>query len=449
MSSLLDEAASLFHEDMIRLVDRLPTSAVECRRVRDLQLLENSEITDEHLKIIQYCPHLETVVFQSVPTLSDRTLVMLAASALNLQSIDITDCQLVTDVGLLELTNKSLPLQKVVLNGAQGCRDPSISALAKACPHLVELELCRLPMLSPLSIRDVFSFSRKLRSLRLGHCPLLSDKAFPSSLGPNLIIEDDEKPLPPRPTTWLDELPPLILRHTAENLRVLDLAFCKITDDAVHGIVAHAPKIQTLVLNGCSALTDQAIDSICLLGDSLDIVLLAQVSNITDAGIIKLSRSCTNLRCVDVSFCRNLTDMSVFELAALNSIRRLAAVRVKLTDLAIFALAEHSTGLERLQLSYCDKISLEAIHLLLNKLARLEELKLTGVKALKRKGVARFSDAPPPATDEAQQSMYRVFTGQNIDGLRRFLDKEESRRRESEAKNIPFISRSDDKLDLY
>ena len=33
--------------------------------------------------------------------------------------------------------------------------------------------------------------------------------------------------------------------------------------------------------------------------------------------------------------------------------------------------------------------------------------------------------------------------------LRRFLDKEDLRRRDAEAQNVPFVPRSDDKLDLY
>lgn len=141
---------------------------------------------------------------------------------------------------------------------------------------------------------------RKLRTIRLAHCPLLTDKAFPSSLGYELPA-DGEKPLPHRPITWLEELPPLILRHTAENLRVLDLTACKITDDALAGIVTHAPKIQTLILSGCSQLTDKALMSICQLGEHLDVLMLAHVPKITDRGVVKLARSCPNLRCVDVA----------------------------------------------------------------------------------------------------------------------------------------------------
>ena len=228
---------------------------------------------------------------------------------------------------------------------------------------------------------------------------------------------DGEKPLPHRPTTWLEQLPPLILRHTADNLRVLDLTSCKITDDAIEGIVVHAPKIQTLMLSGCTLLTDKALESICKLGDHLDVLMLAHVSNITDKAVVKLTRSCVNLRCIDIAckshsmlfnahlltlickVCRNLSDMSVFELAELRSLRRLSLVRVhKLTDMAIFALAEHAVGLERLHLSYCDHISLDAVHLLLQKLDGLRHLTATGIPSMRRKGVQRFSESTSPVS---------------------------------------------------
>lgn len=231
------------------------------------------------------------------------------------------------------------------------------------------------------------------------------------------LDENGEKPLPPRPTTWLDELPPLILRHSAENLRVLDIAYCNITDQAIEGIVAHAPKLQTLNLTGCSALSDRALASIASIGETLDVLLLGHVSGISDGGIVKVIRACYNLRWVDVAcafqsilpsiehfihrctlptVCRNLTDMAVFEIAGLHGLRRLSLIRVhKLTDMAVYALAEHASGLERLFLSYCDKISLSALHLMLRRLDRLDHLSATGLPSLKRKGIDRFSDAAP------------------------------------------------------
>ncbi|KAJ7507979.1 hypothetical protein B0H11DRAFT_153700 [Mycena galericulata] len=449
-----------FHEDMItlRIVDRLPT-ADEYRRVRHLvlQQADSQPITDDDLAtVLAECPHLETVVLSAVPSTTDRTIVLLAENASNLQGIDLSGCQQVTDVGVFELAAKSLPLQWIQLNGLVGLTDPSITALVKTCSRLVELELTDLPLLSAISVRDIFVFSRKLRTLRLARCPLLTDKAFPAvsvsrSSTPVAYPNGYEKPLPPRPTTWLDELPPLILRHTADNLRILDLSFISgLTDAAIEGIVSHAPKIQHLRLSGCKLLTDRALESICKLGDHLDVLMLAHVANITDRGVVKLARACTNLRCVDVGFCRLLTDMSVFCLAELQGIRRLSLVRVhKMTDIALFALAEHALDLERLNLSYCDRLTLEAVHLLVKRLVRLQHLSATGIPSFKRKGVHRFSDPPPTDYDADQQAAYHVFSGDGVSGLRKFLKKEEERRRECETRNIPFAERSDDGLDLF
>lgn len=42
-----------------------------------------------------------------------------------------------------------------------------------------------------------------------------------------------------------------------------------------------------------------------------------------------------------------------------------------------------------------------------------------------------------------------MFIGGNIKALCKFLDKELDRKREAEMRNILFVPRSDDELDLY
>jgi F-box and leucine-rich repeat protein GRR1 len=151
-----------FHEDMIRIIDRLPTPE-EYRRVQHLVLQHPSvpPISDNQLAdVLDACPHLESIVLSGAPDTTDRTIVLLAEKAINLQGINLTGCAQVTDVGVLELATKSPPLQWIQLNGVTGITDPSVSAIAKTCSRLIELELCDLPLLTPLSVRDVWSFSR-------------------------------------------------------------------------------------------------------------------------------------------------------------------------------------------------------------------------------------------------------------------------------------------------
>jgi F-box and leucine-rich repeat protein GRR1 len=132
---------------------------------------------------------------------------------------------------------------------------------------------------------------RKLRSLRLARCPLLADIAFPPGQEQEMELGDN---------TSVDRLPPLALGHNAGNLRILDLAYCKITDNSIEGIIAHAPKIQTLYLTGCDQLTERALDHVCRLGDNLDVLGVGNISSITDAAIVRLARACPKLRGIDV-----------------------------------------------------------------------------------------------------------------------------------------------------
>jgi len=93
--------------------------------------------------------------------------------------------------------------------------------------------------------------------------------------------------------------------------------------------------------------------------------------------------------------CSNLGDLAVLELATLPSLRRLSLVQLrKLTDNAVFFLAEHTPTLERLHLSHCDGLSLDSIHHAIRKLPELVHLSATGVPALERPGVERFSERP-------------------------------------------------------
>jgi F-box and leucine-rich repeat protein GRR1 len=66
-----------------------------------------------------------------------------------------------------------------------------------------------------------------------------------------------------------------------------------------------------------------------------------------------------------------------------------------LTDHAIHALVERPSSLERIHLSYCVNISIEAIHYLLQRLRNLTHLSLTGVPAFQSRDLQKFCRQPP------------------------------------------------------
>ena len=289
--------------DPYKLANRLPMNDSEYRRLRHLVIHDGVVTDDQVAEALPKCLRLETVVLQGVPDVTDRTVAIIS-TAPNLQRLDLSGCKRVTDVGVLNLTASKSTLQWLYLNNVTSLTDASISAVVKSCLHLRELELSGLPFLTSIAVRDLWPVSRKLKALRLARCPLLTDVAFPAFMHtiPSHYSETNEKPLPSRPMTLLEGLPPLILSHIAENLRVLDLGYCsQLTDRVIKGIVAHAPRIRALVLSGCSVMTDNAIDCICQLGDHLETLMVAHLAKVTDRGIMKLARSCSNLRSLDVS----------------------------------------------------------------------------------------------------------------------------------------------------
>jgi len=109
--------------------------------------------------------------------------------------------------------------------------------------------------------------------------------------------------------------------------------------------------------------------------------------------LLIIVRLCLTLACED---CNQLTDMSVFELASLPKLRRIGLVRVNnLTDEAIYSLGDRHQTLERVHLSYCDQITVMAIHYLLQKLQKLNHLSLTGIPAFRRQELQQFCRTPP------------------------------------------------------
>lgn len=110
--------------------------------------------------------------------------------------------------------------------------------------------------------------------------------------------------------------------------------------------------------------------------------------------------------------------MSVFELSALPKLRRVGLVRVNnLTDEAIYSLADRHATLERIHLSYCDQISVMAIHFLLQKLHKLTHLSLTGIPSFRQPELQQFCREPP----KVRYLFLRYYFGLTNPTLRRIL----------------------------
>ncbi|KIK67956.1 hypothetical protein GYMLUDRAFT_155017 [Collybiopsis luxurians FD-317 M1] len=398
----------------------------KCDRLERLTLVNCNQLSQAALvQTLPSFPNLVAVDLTGVTNTSDEAIVGLASAAERLQGINLTGCKHVSDEGVLALASNCPLLRRVKLSGLEDLTDKPLRALVKSCPLLLEIELSNCKLVTDATIRDVWLYSTHMREMRLAQCSELTDNAFPAPIrrDSKSVSEPTPNPFPLHTARESADLPPLIINRSFENLRMLDLTACsKVTDEAIEGIVSHAPKIRNLVLSKCTLLTDRSVENICKLGRHLHYLHLGHASKITDASVRTLARSCTRLRYVDFANCNLLTDMAVFELAGLPKLRRIGLVRVhQLTDEAVFALAERHATLERIHLSYCDQISVMAIHFLLQKLHKLTHLSLTGVTAFRQPELQRFCRAAPADFNSAQQNAFCVFSGAGVVQLRAYL----------------------------
>jgi len=402
------------------LTDDLFRNFKHCDRLERLTLIGCKNLSASALSnVLPVFPNLVAIDLSNVVNTTSGAVIGLATIANRLQGINLTGCDQVSDDAVTALATNCPLLRRVKLSGLSLLTDKSISALAEGCPMLLEIDLHNCNLLTDAPIRLIWTNLIHMREMRLSHCTQLTNAAFPAPFG-----QDAMDSVNPFATVRLEneELPPLIVNRVFDNLRMLDLTGClHITDQTVEGIISHAPKIRNLVLSKCVLLTDRAVETICRLGRHLHYLHLGHASKITDGSVRLLARACTRIRYIDfasefqfldfytrflISFadCVLLTDMSVFELSALPKLRRVGLVRVnQLTDEAIYALAERHATLERIHLSYCDQISVMAIHFLLLKLHKLTHLSLTGVPAFRQPELQRYCrEAPkvciPPLT---------------------------------------------------
>lgn len=281
------------------LKDDIFSAFSRCDRLERLTLVNCENISGEALARVLPCfPGLVAVDLTGVERTTNEAIIGLASSAKRLQGINLAGCREVSDEGIMALAENCPLLRRVKLSGLESLTDEPVSALARLCPLLLEIDLNHCSLITDLSIRDIWTYSTHMREMRVSHCQELTDAAFPAPPRPEGVAQQDANPFPS--SKCATDLPPLILSRPLEHLRMLDLTACSlITDDAIEGIVSHAPKIRNIVLSKCGLLSDRSVETICRLGRYLHYLHMGHASKITDRSIRTLARSCTRLRYVD------------------------------------------------------------------------------------------------------------------------------------------------------
>ncbi|KAA1077128.1 SCF ubiquitin ligase complex subunit [Puccinia graminis f. sp. tritici] len=450
------------------MTDHILLRLVNCTRLERLTLSGCNSITDDSIiKILKNSQDLVALDLSDCKLITDECIHAVGQYSKFLQGLNLSGCKAMTDAGLQSLRHCKA-LRRLKLKYCEKITDAALTVVAVACPLLLEVDLVGCRLVTNASLWMLWKNSSHLRELSLSGCTEISDGGFPNPSNCNIgangishpILEEseensDNKPDPGTvngnsnngyhayPYNGSNGMIPHQLDSTAyefissitshrrleesvmhfDHIRFLDLtSLVRLTDASLDGIIKHMPRIRNLVLAKCGGLTDEALNSICGLGKYLHYLHLGHVSSLTDRAVIRVARSCTRLRYIDLACCNNLTDMSVFELAqCLPRLKRIGLVRVtNITDQSVYTLVER-TSLERIHLSYCDNITVGAIHWLLQRLQRLTHLSLTGVPAFRRTDLQAWCRAPPKDFNAHQRQAFCVYSGKGVSELRYYL----------------------------
>ncbi|KAK0652782.1 hypothetical protein B0T16DRAFT_505470 [Cercophora newfieldiana] len=392
-----------------------------CSRVERLTLTGCKGLTDTGLiALVQNNTHLLALDISLDVQITEASINAIADNCRRLQGLNVSSCTKISNDSMIKLAQNCRFIKRLKLNDCNQLNDEAVIAFAEHCPNILEIDLHQCRLVGNEPVTQLLAKGQSLRELRLAGCELIDDSAFLS--------------LPPN--------------RTYEHLRILDLTSCsELTDRAVERIIDVAPRLRNLVLAKCRRITDAAVYSIARLGKNLHYVHLGHCSSITDDAVKRLVQACNRIRYIDLGCCTHLTDESVTKLASLPKLKRIGLVKcASITDDSVLALAranqrsrprrdadgnviqgETSTShssLERVHLSYCTNLTLQSILRLLNSCPRLTHLSLTGVQAFLREDLEMFCRDAPPEFTEHQRSVFCVFSGQGVVGLRKYLNQE-------------------------
>lgn len=160
--------------------DGLLAVAQRCQNLRCFSVYWNTRATDKGFGIVlrgQKGKELQSLNFSGCKFLGDETLQRIVAKGTNLEVLDLTRCNKVTDAGVL-IVCESLEKLRVLRLYAMAQLEPAAFTSLKRLIHLEELDLCGCRIEDTAFQEFVTAASpSRLHTLNLTWCPALTDAA--------------------------------------------------------------------------------------------------------------------------------------------------------------------------------------------------------------------------------------------------------------------------------
>ncbi|XP_052785603.1 homeobox-like protein HDP1 isoform X1 [Mya arenaria] len=297
--------------ELLRVVCRVCTTWYNVTRDADLWLAVNltnqHRVTDENfLKLVrQSNDRIQTINLTDCRLISSYGVLHLLNFATRLTTLKLIRCFDIMDSAFESAERQSLALRHVYLDGCCKVTDDALTMLLPSCPELCTLHLNQCPKITDRTMLIIARYCSKLQELQLDHCSRVTDaglssitKSCTDMRNLNLMscgISDDCG-------IYLAKLPKLT------NLDLSNLP--RLTPDTVTYISSHCKNIRCLNLSLNAIINDDCLEALSKNLPGLWRLYCVSCC-ISDRGIAAVATNCPFLKCLDIGWCQDITDIGV------------------------------------------------------------------------------------------------------------------------------------------
>jgi len=295
----------------------------------------------------------------------------------NLESLNLSGCFNVTDVGLGHAFVKDLAqLTSLNLSLCKQITDSSLGRIAQSVRNLDTLNLGGCSNITSSGLLLLGWGLRKLKKLSLRSCRHVSDMGIYQICGSN--PDEDNGML---------------------QLETLDLQDCqKLSDQALKYISDGLNKLKSLNLSFCSCVTDTGLRYLAKM-PSLDELNLRSCDNISDIGLGFLAEGGSRVLTLDVSFCERIGDSALLHISqGLFHMKSLSICACPITDDGINKIARTLHELTTLNIGQCSKITDKGLCLVADNMKNLSSIDLYGCTKITTVGLEKIVQMPQLST---------------------------------------------------
>lgn len=291
----------------------------------------------------------------------------------NLESLNLSGCYNVTDLGLMNaLSQEFSSLVELNLSLCKQVTDGSLSRIAQYLKNLESLELGGCCNITNTGLLLVAWGLKKLKRLDLRSCWHISDKGIAYLAGLN--------------------------RETADGnlaLEYLGLQDCqRLSDEALKHVSVGLTELKSINLSFCVSITDSGLKHLAKM-PSLAELNLRSCDNVSDVGMAYLAEGSSRISSLDVSFCDKIGDQALVHISqGLFNLKSLSLSACQVSDEGICKIAKTLHDLETLNIGQCSKITDKGLHTIADSMKHLKCIDLYGCTRITTSGLERIMKLP-------------------------------------------------------